>query len=244
VKNEGDLFHLTVERLLPIRTVVREQRTGLPRIDEKSGEQKVVTFFANKEGRPKKTVEKLFDELEKAKAQPLWRVLAGLSIRHVGPVAAQDLARELRSMDAIREATEEELAAVDGIGPTIARSIKSWFEVDWHREIVRKWAEAGVRMEDEASSAPQPLKGVTVVITGTMEEYSRDSATEAVQARGGKVTGSVSKKTGFVVAGDSPGSKYDKALKLGVPVLDEPGFRVLLAEGPEAATNVTLRGEA
>ncbi|MFI0357991.1 NAD-dependent DNA ligase LigA [Actinomadura sp. 9N407] len=244
VRNEGDLFHLTVERLLPIKTVVREQRTGLPKIDEKTGEEKVVTFFANKEGRPKRTVEILFSELEKAKAQPLWRVLTGLSIRHVGPVAAQDLAREMRSMDAIRSATEEELAAVDGIGPTIASSIKRWFEVDWHQEIVRKWAEAGVRMEDEGSAAPQPLKGVTVVITGTMEEFSRDSATEAVQGLGGKVTGSVSKKTGFVVVGDSPGSKYDKAVKLGVPVLDEAGFRVLLAEGPDAATAVTLSGDA
>ncbi|MFC5754258.1 NAD-dependent DNA ligase LigA [Actinomadura rugatobispora] len=244
VKNEGDLFGLTVERLLPIRTVVRDRRTGLPKVDEKTGEPKVVTFFANKEGEPKKIVEILFEELEKAKEQPLWRVLVALSIRHVGPSAARDLAREMRSMDAIREASEEELAAVDGVGPTIARSIKSWFEVDWHREIVRKWAEAGVRMEEEGAAGPRPLEGVTVVITGSMQEYSRDSATEAVQALGGKVSGSVSKKTGFVVAGDKPGSKYDKAVKLGVPVLDEDGFRVLLAEGPEAAKNVTQSGDA
>jgi DNA ligase (NAD+) len=244
VKNEGDLFHLTVEQLLPIKTVVREMRTGLPRIDEKTGEQKVVTFFANKEGEPKKIVEILFDELEKAKRQPLWRVLVALSIRHVGPTAARDLAREMRSMEAIREATEEELAAVDGIGPTIAKSIKSWFEVDWHREIVDKWRAAGVRMEDEGSAGPRPLAGVTVVITGSLQEYSRDSAEEAVQAQGGKVSGSVSKKTGFVVAGDSPGSKYDKAVKLGVPVLDEAGFRVLLEKGPEAAKTVTQSGDA
>jgi DNA ligase (NAD+) len=243
VRNEGDLFNLTVEQLLPIKTVVRDRRTGLPKVDEKTGEQKVVTFFANKEGEPKKIVEILFDELEKAKEQPLWRVLVALSIRHVGPSAARDLAREMRSMDAIREATEEELAAVDGVGPTIARSIKSWFEVDWHREIVRKWAEAGVRMVDEGSAGPRPLEGVTVVITGSMEEFSRDSATEAVQRLGGKVSGSVSKKTGFVVVGDNPGSKYDKAVKLGVPVLDEDGFRVLLAEGPEAAKNVTQSGD-
>ncbi|XVQ13062.1 NAD-dependent DNA ligase LigA [Spirillospora sp. CA-255316] len=244
VKNEGDLFGLTVEQLLPIKTVVRDRRTGLPKIDEKTGEQKVVTFFANKEGEPKKIVEILFEELEKAKEQPLWRVLVALSIRHVGPSAARDLAREMRSMDAIREASEEELAAVDGVGPTIARSIKSWFEVDWHREIVRKWAEAGVRMEDEGSAGPRPLEGVTVVITGSMEGFSRDSATEAVQRLGGKVSGSVSKKTGFVVVGDNPGSKYDKAVKLGVPVLDEDGFRVLLAEGPDAAKNVTQSGDA
>ncbi|GAA3951880.1 NAD-dependent DNA ligase LigA [Actinomadura viridis] len=244
VRNEGDLFHLTVERLLPIRSVVRDRRTGLPRIDEKTGEPKVVSFFANKEGQPKRTVEKLFEELEKAKRQPLARVLVALSIRHVGPRVAQDLAREMRSMDAIRDATEEELAAVDGVGPTIARSIKSWFEVDWHREIVRKWAEAGVRMADEGAAGPRPLEGVTVVITGSMEEFSRDSATEAVQRLGGKVTGSVSKKTGFVVVGENPGSKYDKAVKLGVPLLNEDGLRVLLADGPEAAKNVAQSGDA
>ncbi|GLW62507.1 DNA ligase 1 [Actinomadura rubrobrunea] len=243
LKDEGDLFDLTVEQLLPIKTLVLDPDTGLPKIDPKTGKEKVVTFFATKDGRPKKIVEVLFDELEKAKRQPLWRVLVALSIRHVGPTAAQDLAREMRSIDAIRSATEEELAAVDGVGPTIARSIKQWFEVDWHRRIVEKWAAAGVRMEEEGAAAPRPLEGVTVVITGSLEGYSRDSATEAVQSRGGKVTGSVSKKTGFVVVGENPGSKYDKAVKLGVPILDEAGFRVLLAEGPEAAKNVTLRGD-
>jgi DNA ligase (NAD+) len=240
VKNEGDLFHLTLDQLLPIKTVVRDPDTGLPRIDPKTGEQKVVAFFANKIGEPKKIVEVLFAELEKAKRQPLWRVLVALSIRHVGPRAAQDLARELRSMDAIRNATEEELAAVDGVGPTIAASIKDWFAVDWHREIVEKWRAAGVRMAEEGDAGPRPLAGVTVVVTGSLEEYSRDSATEAIQERGGKVTGSVSKKTSFVVVGDNPGSKHDKAVKLGVPVLDEAGFKVLLAEGPEAATGVTV----
>jgi DNA ligase (NAD+) len=243
VKNEGDLFHLTVDELLPIKSVVREQRTGLPKIDEKTGEQKVVTFFATKSGEPKKTVEKLFEELEKAKRQPLWRVLVALSIRHVGPSAAQELAREFRSMDAIADATEEQLAAVDGVGPTIAASLKDWFAVDWHREIVDKWRAAGVRMEDEGAAGPRPLEGVTVVVTGSLEGFSRDSATEAVQERGGKVTGSVSKKTGFVVVGESPGSKYDKAVNLGVPVLDEKGFRVLLDEGPEAATAMAVHVE-
>ncbi|REE98956.1 NAD-dependent DNA ligase LigA [Thermomonospora umbrina] len=243
VRNEGDLFHLTVDRLLPIKSVVREQRTGLPRIDEKTGEQKVVTFFATKDGEPKKTVDILFAELEKAKRRPLWRVLVALSIRHVGPTAAQDLARELRSMDAIMNASEEELAAVDGIGPTIAASIRRWFAEDWHREIVEKWRAAGVRMAEEGTVGPRPLQGVTVVITGSLETYGRDSAKEAVQTRGGKVTAAVSKNTDFVVVGDSPGSKYDKAVKLGVPVLDEDGFRVLLNEGPEAAKAVTQGGE-
>ncbi|MGP4027844.1 NAD-dependent DNA ligase LigA [Actinomadura sp. 3N407] len=236
VKNEGDLFHLTVDQLLPIRSLVLDQRTGTSKTDPKTGEPKVVSFFANKEGEPKKTVEILFDELEKAKRQPLWRVLVALSIRHVGPSAARDLAREMRSMDAIANASEEDLAAVDGVGPTIAASIRAWFEVGWHREIVEKWRAAGVRMEDEGAAGPRPLEGVTVVITGSLEGFSRDSATEAVQRLGGKVSGSVSKKTGFVVAGDSPGSKYDKAVKLGVPVLEEEGFRVLLAEGPDAAS--------
>ncbi|MFC9972178.1 NAD-dependent DNA ligase LigA [Spirillospora sp. NPDC127200] len=244
VKDEGDLFHLTVDRLLPIRTVVRDARTGLAKIDEKTGEEKVVTFFANADGEPKKTVETLFEGLEKAKKQPLWRVLVALSIRHVGPRAAQDLARELGSIEAIRDATEEELAAVDGVGPAIADSVKRWFAEPRNQEIVRKWAEAGVRMADEGAGGPRPLEGVTVVITGSMEEFSRDSATEEVQRLGGKVSGSVSKKTGFVVVGDSPGSKYDKAVKLGVPVLDEAGFGVLLAHGPDAAKNVTLRAES
>ncbi|MBD2898383.1 NAD-dependent DNA ligase LigA [Actinomadura nitritigenes] len=244
VRNEGDLFHLTVEQLLPIRSLVLDQRTGTTKTDPKTGEPKVVSFFANKEGEPKKTVEILFDELEKAKRQPLWRVLVALSIRHVGPSASRDLAREMGSMDAIANATEEELAAVDGVGPTIAASIKRWFEVDWHREIVDKWRAAGVRMEDEGAAGPRPLEGVTVVITGSLEGFSRDSATEAVQRLGGKVSGSVSKKTGFVVVGDSPGSKYDKAVKLGVPVLEEEGFRVLLADGPDAAKNVTMRADA
>jgi DNA ligase (NAD+) len=243
VKNEGDLFHLTVEQLLPIRSAVLDAKTGTAKTDPKTGEQKIVSFFANKEGEPKKTVEILFDELEKAKEQPLWRVLVALSIRHVGPSAARDLAREMRSMDAIADATEEELAAVDGVGPTIAAAIKNWFAVGWHREIVDKWRAAGVRMEDEGAAGPRPLEGVSVVITGSLEGFSRDSATEAVQRLGGKVSGSVSKKTGFVVVGDSPGSKYDKAVKLGVPVLEEEGFRVLLADGPDAAKNVTMRAD-
>src|SRR5690606_9672064 len=134
VKNEGDLFHLTVDQLLPIRSLVLDPRTGTVKTDPKTGEPKVVSFFANKDGEPKKTVEILFDELEKAKRQPLWRVLVALSIRHVGPSAARDLAREMRPMDAIANASEEELAAVDGIGPKIAAAVKAGLEVGWHRE--------------------------------------------------------------------------------------------------------------
>jgi DNA ligase (NAD+) len=213
VQDEGDVFALDEEQLL--------------RSD----------FFRNKDGSLSAYGQLLLANLEKAKAQPLWRVIVALSIRHVGPTAARELARGLRTMDRIRESSEEELAAVDGVGPTIAQVVHEWFEVDWHREIVRKWAEAGVRMADEgADEGPRPLEGVTVVITGTLESYSRDGATEAVQALGGKVTGSVSKKTDFVVVGADPGaSKYEKAVKLGVPTLDDAGLTVLLEQGPDAA---------
>jgi len=147
-------------------------------------------------------------------------------------------------MDRIRSASGEDLAAADGVGPTIAEAVREWFAVDWHADVVARWAAAGVRMEDEgADEGPRPLAGVTMVVTGSLEDFSRDGATEAVQALGGKVTGSVSKKTSFLVAGESPGSKYDKALQLGVPVLDEAGLRVLLAEGVEAALAVAQKPE-
>jgi DNA ligase (NAD+) len=128
---------------------------------------------------------------------------------------------------------------VEGVGPIIAESLREWFTVDWHREIVRKWREAGVRMADErVDTGPRPLEGMSLVVTGTLAGYSRDQATAAVTDRGGKVSGSVSKKTAFVIVGENPGSKYDKALSLKVPVLDEEGFAVLLAEGPDAARAV------
>ncbi|GAB2498722.1 NAD-dependent DNA ligase LigA [Nocardiopsis aegyptia] len=244
LRDEGDLFDLTVDQLLPIRTHVLDPDTTEPKSDPKTGEPKVVSFFANLKGEPKKTVEKLFEQLEEAKSKPLWRVLVALSIRHVGPRAAEDLARHFRSMDAIRQASEEELAAVDGIGPTIAASIREWFAVDWHAEIVRKWAAAGVRMEDDAPEhGSDLLADVTVVVTGGLEGFTRDSAKEVIAERGGRATSSVSKKTGFVVAGESPGSKYDKAVKLGVPILDEAGFRVLLDEGADAALARRLNPE-
>ena len=236
LQNEADLFDLTVDDLLPIRTHVLDPDTTEPKTDPKTGEPKIVSFFANKDGKPKKTVEKLFEQLEEAKNKPLWRVLVSLSIRHVGPRAAEDLARHFRSLDAIRRADEEELAGVDGIGPTIAASIREWFAEDWHVEIVDKWRAAGVRMEEEAGTVQdRTLEGVTVVVTGSLEGFTRDSAKEAVAERGGRATASVSRKTGFLVAGDAPGSKHDKALELGVPVLDEQGFHVLLEQGPEAA---------
>jgi len=213
IGDEGDLFALDADALL---------RTD---------------FFRTKDGALSANGAKLLANLESAKDRPLWRVLVSLSIRHVGPTAARELARAFRSLDAVATASEEELAAVEGVGPTIARAVVEWFAVDWHREIVEKWRAAGVQMADLGElEGPRPLEGVTVVVTGTLASYSRDGATEAVQERGGKVTGSVSKKTDFVVVGVDPGaSKYEKAVKLGVPVLDDDGFAVLLEKGADAA---------
>ncbi|MEL4082085.1 MULTISPECIES: NAD-dependent DNA ligase LigA [Arthrobacter] len=184
---------------------------------------------------PTANTKKLFTELEKAKSQPLWRVLVALSIRHVGPTASRALATAFGSMDAIRAATEEQLADVDGVGPTIAAAVKEWFAEDWHVAIVEAWAAAGVRMADEVDeSTPRTLEGLTVVVTGTLPTLSRDQAKEAIIIRGGKAAGSVSKNTSFVVAGEAAGSKLEKAEQLGVPVLDEDGFRLLLEKGPAA----------
>ncbi|MER6025421.1 NAD-dependent DNA ligase LigA [Streptomyces sp. NPDC001851] len=241
--DEGDLFDLTVEKLLPIKAYVLDPDSGLPKRDPRTGEEKVVTVFANQKGEPKKNTLALLENIEAAKSRPLARFLNGLSIRHVGPVAAQALAREFRSIDRIEQATEEELATTDGVGPTIAAALKEWFAEDWHREIVRKWKAAGVPLEDESTGeeeGPRPLEGLTVVVTGTLEHFTRDGAKEALQSRGAKVTGSVSKKTSFVVVGDNPGSKYDKAMQLKVPVLNEDGFGVLLEQGPDAAAEVAL----
>jgi len=209
IADEGDLFTLTEDDLL---------RTEL---------------FRTKAGELSANGKRLLANLDKAKAAPLWRVLVALSIRHVGPTAARALATEFGSLDAIVSASTEQLAAVEGVGATIAAAVTEWFTVDWHRDIVGKWRAAGVRMADERDdSVPRTLAGLTIVVTGSLTGFSRDDAKEAIVARGGKAAGSVSKKTAYVVAGDSPGSKYDKAVELGVPILDEDGFRRLLEEGP------------
>jgi DNA ligase (NAD+) len=179
--------------------------------------------------------EKLVANLERAKSQPLWRVLVALSIRHVGPTAARALATHFGSMDAIRSASATELAGVEGVGDVIAEAVLEWFAVDWHAAIVDKWAAAGVRMADEVDNAtPKTLAGLTVVVTGSLTNYSRDGAKEAIVSRGGKAAGSVSKNTDFVVVGDNAGSKADKAEQLGVRVLDEAGFVTLLEHGADA----------
>ncbi|MFJ8201182.1 NAD-dependent DNA ligase LigA [Streptomyces sp. NPDC096152] len=241
--DEGDLFDLTVEQLLPIKAYVLDQDSGLPKRDPKTGEEKVVTVFANQQGEPKKNALAMLENIAAAKRRPLARILTGLSIRHVGPVAAEALAREFRSIERIEQATEEELANTEGVGPIIAASLKEWFAEEWHQDILRKWRDAGVRREEESTGedeGPRPLEGMTVVVTGTLEHFTRDGAKEALQSRGAKVTGSVSKKTSFVVVGDNPGSKYDKAMQLKVPVLNEDGFGVLLEQGPDAAAEVAL----
>ncbi len=297
VHDEGDVFGLTEDDLLQTE------------------------LFCTKAGELSANGRKLLVNLEAAKDRPLWRVLVGLSIRHVGPTAAQALAREFSSMEAIEAAAEaaarateaaglaitsdgsagdpadeadadraaaaaaadaqtasdddapeavsaeeataaaekaaraaaraqaKELAAalapiagVEGVGPTIAAALRDWFSVDWHREVVARWRAAGVRMVDEVdTSMPRTLEGLSIVITGSMDAFSRDEAREAIAARGGRAAGSVSKKTAFVVAGEAPGSKYDKAMEIGVPVLDEAGFRVLLDSGPEAARELAKK---
>ena len=224
VADEGDLFALTAEKL------------------------GTCAFFVNKAGGLKVNARMLMMNLDEAKTRPLWRVLVALSIRHVGPTAARALADAFGSVDAIASASADALAIVDGVGPTIAASVVEWFTVDWHVAIVDKWRVAGVQLAtpgfDPSTASSRLLAGVTVVITGTLPGLTRDEAAEAVRAAGGKVSSSVSKKTNFVVAGENAGSKYDKAVELGVPILDEPAFRVLLTHGPDAVPASATVSEA
>ncbi|MFI6815414.1 NAD-dependent DNA ligase LigA [Nonomuraea sp. NPDC050328] len=242
VRTEADLFDLTLDKITPIRSVVRDQESGLPKPDPKTGEPKVVSLFANLGGGPSQLALKLMDELERAKQVDLWRVLVALSIRHIGPPTARALANAMRDIDTIMNASEAELAAVEGIGPRVAATIREWFEVDWHREIITRWKAAGVRMADAPApeKGPQTLEGLTFVVTGSLTDFTRDSAAEALTSRGGKVSSSVSKKTSFLVMGENAGSKYDKAVSLGVPILDEAGFHILLTQGPDAATQAAV----
>ena len=217
IEDEGDVFDLDLEALLKTDLFTRAPKKG------EDGPQ----ISANGQ--------KLLDNLGKAKDVPLWRVIVALSIRHVGPTAARALAAEFLSMEAIRDASEVAIAAAEQVGPTIASSVREWFdgqESDWHNEIVRKWAAAGVRMEDERDdSTPQVLAGMSIVVTGSLVDFSRDGAKEAIVSRGGKAASSVSKKTDYVVVGESPGSKAEKAEQLGVPVLTEEDFKTLLEKG-------------
>lgn len=211
ITDEGDLFDLDEQRLL-----------GVP-------------LFTNQKGLLTQNGHRLLENLSAVKDRPLWRVLVALSIRHVGPTAARALAAEFGSLERVESATVEELSATDGVGPTIAAAVVEWFTVDWHQAIVGKWRAAGVRMQDERDETiERTLDGLSIVVTGSLQGFTRDGAKEAILVRGGKAAGSVSKKTAFVVIGDAPGSKAAKAEELGVPILDEDGFRRLLDGGPEA----------
>ncbi len=220
IVDEGDLFGLDQQALLD------------------------VPLFTKQNSELSANGARLLTNLERAKDQPLWRVLVALSVRHVGPTAARALAAEFGSLEAIEAASVDEIAGVDGVGSTIADALVEWFEVDWHRNLVEKWRAAGVRMADERDTlVPRTLEGLSIVVTGSLGRWSRDQAKEAIVARGGKASGSVSKSSAFVVVGESPGSKYDKAVSLNVPILDEDGFAVLLADGPEAARETAQVGE-
>ncbi|WP_448221540.1 NAD-dependent DNA ligase LigA [Gordonia iterans] len=208
IDDEGDLFALTADDLT------------------------ATSFYTNSTGELSANGQRLLQHLETAKDVPLWRVLVALSIRHVGPTAARALATAFGSLEAIEAASAEDLAQVDGVGETLAASVRDWFDVDWHREIVAKWRAAGVSMADEVDeSIVRTLEGKTIVVTGSLNDFTRDGVKEAIIARGGKASGSVSKKTDYVVVGDSPGSKAAKAEQLGVPILDEDAFKTLLETG-------------
>jgi DNA ligase (NAD+) len=206
ITDESDLFDLTPDKLVTSE------------------------FFTKKDGTRAANVDKLLAALDEAKTRPLWRTLVALSIRHVGPTAAQGLSAALGSIDAISTATAEELADVDGVGQIIADSIVEWFSVQWHQEIIKKWSANGVRMINEpAQVLPQTLAGLTFVVTGGLESFSRDGISETITAHGGKAASAVSKKTDYVLVGSDPGSKLAKAQELGVPVIDEAKFKELLS---------------
>jgi DNA ligase (NAD+) len=254
---EARLFDLTPEELFPIVVEVRDPDTGLPKRDPQTGEPVLQMPFQRKRTAqdppcdhtapvfagtetavPSKAALELVEQLEKAKQQPLWRFLVSLNIRHVGPVAARALAARFGSLAAIEQATPDELAAVDGVGETIASSIADWLALDWHQDIIQSWRRAGVSFEDEGQSGPAaqgPLRGVTVVVTGSIPGHTRDQAEEAVRQAGGTPASSVSAKTDVVVAGEGAGSKRAKAESLGVPIVDANDFAELLTNGPPAA---------
>ena len=248
---EAGIFDLTVDDLTPIEVVVRDAETGLEKL-EADGTARVRAPFrrnptaaerkAGLDGpQPSASALKLIDEIRKAKTKPLWRILVSLNIRHVGPVAARALADHFGSLDAIRSASREELARVEGVGGIIADSLLDWFEVDWHREIVERWAAAGVQFATPGHAGPGRadegggvLSGLTVVATGSLDGFTREGAQEAIIAAGGKAASSVSKKTDFVAAGPGAGSKLAKAEELGVRIIDAAQFAILVTDGPDA----------
>ena len=231
LKSEAELFDLTLEDLLPIRAAVLDADTGLPKHDA-NGEPKIVEFFRKKDGSPAEVALKLLKNLEEAKTKPLWRILVALSIRHVGPVAARSLTSYFGSLDRIFAACEDELSIVDGVGQTLAQSIKEWIAVEWHREVVERWRKAGVLLEIPGHAGPGAFvnaggifSGLSIVATGSLKSFTREEIEEAIISNGGKAASSVSKKTSFVVAGENAGSKLAKAEELGVEVINEEEFQ-------------------
>jgi DNA ligase (NAD+) len=269
---EAGLFSLTMADLFPIRVIVRDSETGMPKLDRDGESPKVVAPFRRKRQKTdppfdpdasgtdfdgdadfiaNSNARKLLDEIEKAKTKPLWRMLVSLSIRHVGPVAARALADYFGSLDAIRAATRDELAAVDGVGGIIADALIAWFEVDWHVEILDRWATAGVQFSTPGHPGPGAnvgaggvLEGITVVATGSLEGFSREGALEAIIQAGGKAASSVSKKTDFVAAGPGAGSKLGKAEALGLRIIDAAQFALLVTQGPDALPPVETAADA
>ncbi len=259
LSSEAQLFSLRLHDLFPIRVEVRDAETGLPKLTNE-GEPKIDTpfrrirkkadgefssgaaeFDGNELYVPSKNAREILANIEAAKTKPLWRLVVALNIRHVGPVASRALSSHFGSLAAINAATRDELAAVDGVGPTIADAVVDWFLIDWHREIVDQWTAAGVRFQTPGHPGPSTatkkagvLSGVTVVPTGSLTGFTRESAIEAIIAAGGTAASSVSKKTAFVAAGPGAGSKLAQAESLGVRVLDADQFRELLHEGPAA----------
>ncbi|MCR2792929.1 NAD-dependent DNA ligase LigA [Microbacterium sp. zg.Y625] len=262
LETEAGLFDLTLEQLVPIEVIVRDAETGEARVDDRTGQPvRRAPFRRNpspaekKQGltgpQPSAQALTLLEELEKAKTKELWRFLVALNIRHVGPVAARALAQWFGSVAAIRAASRDELAAVDGVGGIIADALTGWFDVDWHREIVERWEAAGAQLATPghpgpgaASAAGGVLEGITVVATGSLEGYSREGAQEAIMAAGGKAASSVSKKTDFVAAGPGAGSKLAKAEQLGVRIIDAAQFKVLVEQGPDALGAAPATAEA
>lgn len=229
IKTEADLFSLSMEELLPIKSKVLDADTGLPKHDAE-GNEKIVDYFQKKDGTPSETAIKLLANLEIAKTRPLWRLLVALSIRHVGPVAARALADNFGSFDAIFSATESQLAEVDGVGPTLANSIISWFKEDWHKQILESWKKAGVQLATPGHPGPGAVAvdglftGLSIVVTGSMESMTREQIEALIIENGGKAASSVSKNTAFLVAGPGAGSKLTKAEGLGVEVISEQDF--------------------
>ncbi|NEM91595.1 NAD-dependent DNA ligase LigA [Galbitalea soli] len=259
LRTEAGLFELTIDDIFPVEVIVRDSETGLQKLDDRGEPKRETPFKRRRQKRdgpfdpdsptfagdelyvPSSNAESLIANLEKAKTSPLWRILVALSIRHVGPVAARALADYFGSLDAIRAAARDELAAVEGVGPIIADALLEWFGVDWHQEIIERWAASGVQFATpghpgpgSAQDATGPLAGLTVVATGSLEGYTREGAQEAIIQAGGKAASSVSKKTDFVAAGPGAGSKLTKAEELGVRVIDAAQFRILVEKGPAA----------